>query len=201
MNWAYIAGFFDGEGCLSKSWKRKVFQISISQAEFQNTVLFEIARFLESNGVASSIYTHKEKGRSRAGSSLAITSQPSVKVFLENVLPYCIVKKQKAVHVLAVANKSIARLDQQKANLRQAVDLFLEGHGLRTIEKKIGLCSNTLCKELKKQNIAARPIGTNQFSGVTASSKRWLKEYGRRLPVAVVAQRERTRKEKATMTL
>ena len=91
MSWEYIAGFFDGEGCLSrtnKSSPHKYYVISISQKN--KHILDEIRKFVG----YGQIYQDKTKYQYK------ITKQEYILDFLSAIAPYVIVKKAKVYEVL-----------------------------------------------------------------------------------------------------
>ena len=101
MNWPYVAGFFDGEGCLhgieigGKGKSR--FRITISQT--QKEVLDEIAEFLQGQFVDAYVLRHKPKqpkAHWKPCWNVWITKQQSVANFIAGVFPYLRVKKQRA---------------------------------------------------------------------------------------------------------
>ena len=108
MNWAYIAGFTDGEGHLGiqdydnikyggrSKGKRGVIQIG--QAVFQNKVIYDISDFLHDNGISHHIYTTKPKPDSGqcAMTSLRIGAKRDMAKFLKPTLEYLIVKQDIA---------------------------------------------------------------------------------------------------------
>lgn len=101
MNWGYIAGFFDGEGCLhainAGGSRTGRFRVTISQT--QKEVLDEIAEFLCERFIDAYVLTHRAAARSphkKQGWNLWITKQKSVAKFIEGVFPYLRVKKQRA---------------------------------------------------------------------------------------------------------
>lgn len=104
MCWAYVAGFFDGEGCLHALGDfeagRQGFRVTISQT--QKEVLDEIADFLNAAGVAAYVLRHKVKPKPDAKRRLKpawniwITERNSIRRFIDGVFPYLRVKRQRA---------------------------------------------------------------------------------------------------------
>jgi hypothetical protein len=102
MNWAYVAGFFDGEGCLhavgSGGQGKGRFRITIAQTNEE--VLEEIAEFLQHHGIAAYVLEQSPKRSQREHWKMCwnvwITKQSSVVRFIDHVLPYLRVKKQRA---------------------------------------------------------------------------------------------------------
>jgi|SRR5579859_1609701 len=56
MTWQYIAGFFDGEGCITYTSEDRL-QLSVSQK--RPKVIYRIQEFLALNGIESVIYIQK----------------------------------------------------------------------------------------------------------------------------------------------
>jgi len=94
INWAYIAGFFDGEGSIVKL-RTGCYRITFTQSTLP--VLHEIEEFLNILGVHTWITNkHSTKEGVFGGYHLAFSKSTSVRLFLENVMEYLIVKQDKA---------------------------------------------------------------------------------------------------------
>lgn len=108
MGWAYIAGFFDGEGSIVKLRNtRGSYRISIGQNYLP--VLEQIGLFLNTYDIHWWI-TKKRGSKAYPNSSgyhLAFASSIGVRLFIEQILPYLIVKRDLAIKVLSeLTNKS-----------------------------------------------------------------------------------------------
>jgi hypothetical protein len=94
MNWAYIAGFFDGEGCLSLHTTRM--NISIYQSgAIGEQVLREIGAWLSTKGIESIMY-HRNRTDKLSKKELwevRLNKRASQLKFLSGVLPFIRVKK------------------------------------------------------------------------------------------------------------
>lgn len=97
MNWNYLAGFFDGEGCIYfrvGAWNKK---IHITQkGERGRKVLSEIQDFLQEHGIKSQLTL-------RSGTDywmLWLCAQKDMTNFLYGVFPYLRVKKLEAQDLL-----------------------------------------------------------------------------------------------------
>lgn len=115
LTWAYIAGFFDGEGHVSFARRNGGSScIVVGMAQSQETgktgppqVLQCISAFLRDRGVRHNVYEAGIKqspsflqGRAiqqvRVSYHLQIQNRPGIQTFLEGVYPHLWVKKQKA---------------------------------------------------------------------------------------------------------
>lgn len=92
---AYLAGFFDGEGCIVSRTNTgvtgRILTVIISQN--WSRILQDIKEIY-----GGSLHRH----RNRKTSNLAITSQPAAERFLKDVLPYLHVKKDEASLALEI---------------------------------------------------------------------------------------------------
>lgn len=82
---AYIAGFFDGEGCISLT-NRGAVKVTISQK-----IVDPLDFIQETLGAGSIYYANK-----RESYRYYLGGRPLVISFLEQTLPYLIVKREKA---------------------------------------------------------------------------------------------------------
>jgi len=95
LTWAYIAGFFDGEGCAGiyqrnpKHNSGRVILCSIAQKAVP--VLEAIRAFLSVQGISANLNPQRGRGPNPIG-VLQISAKQAVK-FLNAVLPYLVVKK------------------------------------------------------------------------------------------------------------
>lgn len=101
MNWSYIAGFFDGEGCISTEWNRARrgmnFRMQFCQSGQEGQdVLEEIKEFMAKRGIHSTMCHRSKKGRNRQMHVLVVSSRGSILRCLVGVLPHLRVKKTKA---------------------------------------------------------------------------------------------------------
>jgi len=119
---AYVAGFFDGEGCVRTYARHSRFtgchsRIQISQSgDRGKSVLLEISEFLSTYGIVSQVNGHEYKNpKYLKGWCLQISRIECVKAFIRLMLPYLHVKKVESQDVLrflsiygAVGRKSAA---------------------------------------------------------------------------------------------
>jgi len=126
MSWEYLAGFFDGEGCISVYdyehkrtfrdrpsqnqpyvMKEKTVRISIDQKirffvfliQKENGVLQEISEFLNEEEIQ-----HSLRNYGKGMQNIAFSSRKAVKKFLSKISPYLRVKKEKANFTLDFLN-------------------------------------------------------------------------------------------------
>lgn len=117
MNWDYIAGFFDGEGCVSTFRNRcrtglPSTVVCISQTGEEGfAVLTEIREFLLALGIKGYICTQTRRNipNRRVIHNLQISARPSTTAFLKAVLDRVRVKRAKVEQTLAFfeANPSL----------------------------------------------------------------------------------------------
>ncbi len=105
MNWAYIAGFMDGEGSISFQQSSATFSITATIAQSGTDgkkLLEEIRAFINCHEIRSSILLHRQKkplGK-KPMYQLRMAQRESVKRFLLNMMPYLRIKKVKAQDAL-----------------------------------------------------------------------------------------------------
>lgn len=106
VNWAYVAGFTDGEGHIRMRRSKlgvTSFQIALYQNEANSWVLYEIQDFLQEHDIDARMY---EDGRSDArhptkGYFLYIRRVKDVYRFCKAIQPHAIVKSPAVNRILA----------------------------------------------------------------------------------------------------
>lgn len=94
MTWAYIAGFFDGEGNIRMP-HRSSGQLSLHQADKRGLILFqEIKQFLEGYGIKCSIHCNKRPTPlGKPMYRLYTYNRHGVATFIKYTFPYLRIKK------------------------------------------------------------------------------------------------------------
>lgn len=116
MTWEYLAGFFDGEGCIhyaNRPYGRYV-HMHVSQGhvnESASQVLHKVFEFLRTQGIPVRYAEHKGDGK------VIATNVPALTAWLNGMLPYLIVKKAKAIEALAFAQT----INQRRIDRRIAI--------------------------------------------------------------------------------
>ena len=105
MNWAYLAGFFDGEGCVNMASRNDSFfaRLTFSQSKDCGfTLLNEIREFLLAQGIKVG-KVHKggySPYTKRPSWQLQITARSGVFQMLNAMLPYLRIKRPAAQDAL-----------------------------------------------------------------------------------------------------
>lgn len=136
--WSYIAGFFDGEGCIYVNKENRI-RIEISQK--RTFVLEEIMKFLNTEGITSIIsYSKNDKA-----SELRINKHREIMDFLEKILPYTIVKKQETENAIKIMTaSSVTRGCIKLSDKRKVNDLWKIGFNASQISLKTNLPLRTI---------------------------------------------------------
>lgn len=92
MNWAYVAGFFDGEGSVGMHSKPtdgyQSYRLFVQIAQKSTGVLHQIQAFLAAQGIGAGTFVHRPSRTHQ----LTLTGDSAFN-FLSGVLPYLVVKK------------------------------------------------------------------------------------------------------------
>lgn len=117
MNWAYVAGYFDGEGSLlfciiqDKRSKSKNSQVegwniapSLSLTSFDREVLRQIKQFLESQGIKVYKLETKtqRKGQTDYAIRLSVFGWDNVKRTCKKLIPFSIAKQEQFIIFLSL---------------------------------------------------------------------------------------------------
>lgn len=128
MNAAYVAGFFDGEGCLMIYQDRGYYRIRVALGQKTPEVLQEIQRFIKVGRIGLAKTGHYY---------LRIDQRAHIRHFLDIIRPYAIVKKQH-IQVLDQffrfpSSRKDPRADQRRLNLFERLRELNSGpRGIRT---------------------------------------------------------------------
>lgn len=106
----YIAGLFDGEGCVSIRYnkKRRCYWLGVSISNNYLPVLIDIQRKYK-----GTVITHTRYGNNRQGYSWIIGAK-SVLVFLNSVLPHLRIKREEVEIGLRFQNELILKNNKNK---------------------------------------------------------------------------------------
>ena len=122
MNWSYIAGFFDGEGCIT--WSKNQTGKRYPYLTMSNTnryVLDSINRFLLEHGIRSKVYSWQSKESIVKGWKqkywLAIQDKTSIEDCIFGMIPHLIVKASKAEDTLELLEGVTARVSIREGKL------------------------------------------------------------------------------------
>ena len=102
MNYDYIAGFIDGEGCIGvyKNRYHIIFQIQISNTN--RLVLEEIDKFLILQGINGKVgLLHHKTDKWKEAYSYTISNRKDILWLLLNISNRLVVKKSQAEYVLS----------------------------------------------------------------------------------------------------
>lgn len=103
MNWAYIAGFLDGEGCFTIYCRRRKTKSGVSIPSFEPRIvatntnkeaMTKIAEFI--GAYITPKMKHPRKSNWNPLWELVIENKATIKRVLENCLPYLIIKRKQA---------------------------------------------------------------------------------------------------------
>lgn len=114
ITWQYLAGFLDGDGWITISLRRRypAPTIGFTQHSRERARMIEIAEFLQSNDVMSSVRDRRVMGsikKETIMTNVMIREQRSVALLLENTIPYLLFKKDKASECLKFLKDKIAK--------------------------------------------------------------------------------------------
>ena len=157
MTFLYIAGFFDGEGCI---WKYNNRRSYVTIAQQRPRVLWMIAAFLNSVDIKCSVYRAYDSRPRKYMYQLSITHTASVHMFLKHVRRWLVVKRKSANSALRQTTQWLARQRQRELRYDRAILWYTNGHSVRSAVLTVsgGVNSTTLTKYLKHRGLFRRPI-------------------------------------------
>ena len=173
MNWAYIAGFFDGEGSITFRTTKNSLACIVSMAQKDPLVLEAINLFLKRHQIRgyiheirSKVHYDKEKKLLVRGEelksncyTLQISRHACVSKFLTSVKKYLIVKKTKAellVQILQEHKDEVGKTEIQPAEIVMWVKEYEQGASTPAIAQKYGHKPATISRVLRLARVEIR---------------------------------------------
>lgn len=157
--WIYIASFLDGEGYIVKRKTRtndKFPIIGLSQVKPK--VLEVIREFLSNNEITTSFFSHRSGINNSLCWHLTVNRHEDKIKFLENVIPFMIVKKklaEEALHWLKFERK-IKRKSFSDFQISEIIRAFKTGRKCEDLGFKYGCNARTIGKLLQKNGVNLR---------------------------------------------
>ncbi len=161
LTWEYIAGFFDGEGCIffldKKRLNTKRYVIMhITQGIINNQchIMERIGEFLQHSGIKARINLVKPRPQcgSKGGIKVVVSSAMSCKDWLEAMLPYLTVKRKKAIEAIEFITSEFEQPWMTPRQELEILELRKNGYGIKRIGKKMGIGHSTAKRVLKRNN-------------------------------------------------
>lgn len=161
MTYAYVAGFFDGEGSViayfNKKYKAHHDHYALTLTQKDHDVLKEIQAFV---GFGNLYVDRKGIGR------LKFAHHTEQQKFIEGVLPFSIVKKKKLQQAINfVTSRDWDEFHQRGKRLDGkaiSVDYELGKLSGRDLAEKYHVSLATIQRKLREIGVTVRPVGTNQ---------------------------------------
>jgi CRP-like cAMP-binding protein len=183
MTWAWIAGFFEGEGYVG--WKdrdgRSYCRVIIGQTDPRPLNL--IADFLRSEGIHSAVRLRAQGKIYHLGKKpfwmLDISRQADVLRFLLGVKDLLIQKREKAESLAANITTKIRQAEEARTALagkvEQAKTLRAERLSWRVIAERVGLNRETITRLMRRAGHSTdrRRIDWQEVDRLRALGKRW----------------------------
>ena len=155
-NWKYVAGFFDGEGCIEIRSTRPI--LLITQAKREDAVLIKISEFLKSRGIRNILRPRKYSNpRWLPQEQIEVLDWKSVRRCLIRLSPYLIVKKRKAISAIkCLSTRKFRQSLVPDSRMRKAVKAYLSGLSFRSIERRNRIQGKSLRNYMKTNGIKTR---------------------------------------------
>jgi len=159
MNWSYIAGFLDCDGCILISKRKKTSYPSI-RVSFFNTnkdVLEKMRVFIGYGNI------HENPNNWRGTKTFyylqCYANAQNLRI-LRKTIPYLEIKKQKAIEAIEILEN---RPHPQWGSLRrrpikEVVNLYLSGKTQKEIGEMFGVGDSTVCEYMRKYGYSAKEL-------------------------------------------
>lgn len=159
ISWEYIAGFFDGEGCIGMypdpKYRTTRVLVEMCQAEPQEAVLFEIQAFCAQHGIALTDRVCPAKDNRAPLHKIYTVNRAVASEFLKRVEPFLRVKRVKAKELIAWADSNPARRGAhrrplKKERVRQMQKMLADGMTQQEIAKELGFTQRYVSLVLRR---------------------------------------------------
>jgi hypothetical protein len=171
----YLAGFFDGEGCIFYNkrpyCRRRYVSVKVTQCESNEqvgNVLHEVHAYLLRHGIKAHLTKHKAGKRSKQGHyTVVASSAPACVAWIRLMLPFLLVKHRAAVDTL----KFLETIEHPWTTAAQGDEVEQRrsrGQSIKIIGKAMGLSHGTAKRILTKRGIyhpLPRPVLGHDPSG------------------------------------
>ena len=156
VDWPYIAGFFDGEGCVSRDRNGRPV-CTVTQTDGDHFVIEKIQKFLKDNGIAAPVQSYDKGPRTKSHKRLCVSGACSVEDFLSNILPFLIVKKDKATAALELVRGAGRTRWARESSVESAAREYEKGIlSLQQAEAKYGISRRRMLRKLHELGIRKR---------------------------------------------
>lgn len=176
MNWDYIAGFMDGEGCIHLTKTRC--KISIVQLTKNQAVLDQIKEFLDGHNIHTWISLNgNREGPSGTMSQLCMSAATDCYRFLEEISKRSIVKLPKALKAMELIRPVMEKKRDVRRRVRLAIQEYHTGISSVKAAGRHGLYHGTLRNEM---NLLGIPIRGRSEANKLSNSADRLQEANKR---------------------
>lgn len=155
MDWSYLAGFFDGEGSIILDGKRAIVVFGNTDEE----VINQIRHFIEPFVGCRNIYVEKKRNpKHKTFYRLDIYNWFGTRQILEKMLPYLIIKKQRAEEAIEWIDKKewgynrIYKFVNQKVTMQTLIKLRKQGLTQKEIGERYGVSGSTIGRHLRGES-------------------------------------------------
>ena len=156
LTWEYIAGFFDGEGCIFfMKYKNNHVILYIGQGDKNNTpchVIEDICDFLKGEGIKARFTHYAARSPYSREARVIVSSSASCRDWLIGMLPFLRVKKQKAIETIQLLDTKMKHRWTSPRETKTILELRQQGYGIKRIAKEVSKTHGTVKNVLQANN-------------------------------------------------
>ena len=164
LTWEYLAGLFDGEGCIYFSERpggRRYVMVNITQGvvnDDASRIILDIHEFLTQHGIKAGLTSHAASNPLwKGGRKVSAASSHAVRDWLEGMFPYLRIKRAQAAGALTFL-EGITAPWLTAAEDREIKTLRESGLNIIKIAESTGRSKGTVKRSLTRQG-AYVPFG------------------------------------------
>jgi hypothetical protein len=167
INWAYIAGFLDGDGWITvsknKNANTKRYTVGLTQSKKRNEAMIKIYKFIQRHRINATFFERTVNTIIKANYpmiNIHIKEQKSLIKILKFLIPFLLIKKKLAIEAFNYTKERIIKRDngyiytQKKKKywrlkeIKKLIILKKQGYGDKSIAKILKRNSDSISHKL-----------------------------------------------------
>ena len=149
MNWSYLAGFFDADGCACIYKDRNAPRGAVTFVSTDKEVIEDIDQFLKERNIGNGVSIHRVERKTRDAYHLAISSKKDLLILIPEILSRNhIERKKKKLREMLELIKQMKDHNYNRINHDELLRLLREGKSHKEIAKIMNVSPQSISGHL-----------------------------------------------------